>query len=100
MPRRQAQTGSLGKRARGYGNPSVSMATAVLTQLLPPHLGKYPTIRKGHVLLYAGWIMKYSQGVDNSLSLPPYSSAFHLSLIFFGKEMLDHYTKFLLDAFL
>lgn len=74
MPQRQAQTGSLGKRARGYGNPSVSMATAVLTELLPPHLGKYPTIRMGHVLLYVGWIIKYSRSVADSLLLPPYCS--------------------------
>lgn len=66
------------EKEHGCGNPAVSMATAVLTQLLPPHLGKYATIRKWHALLYAGWIIKYSQSVANSLLLPPYSGAFHL----------------------
>ncbi|KAL7381946.1 hypothetical protein ABVT39_013942, partial [Epinephelus coioides] len=66
------------EKEHAYGNPAVSMATAVLTQLLPPHLGKYTTIRKRHVLLYAGWIIKYSQSVANSLLLPPHSGAFHL----------------------
>lgn len=52
-----------------YGNPAVSMETAVLTQLLPPHLDKYAAIRERHVLLCAGRIIKYSQSV--SLFPPP-----------------------------
>lgn len=75
------------EKEHGYGNPAVSMATAVLTQLLPPHLGKYAAIRKRHVLLYAGCIIKYSQSMTNSLLLPLCSGAFHLFPSDFGKEM-------------
>lgn len=39
------------KKKRRYGNPAVSMATAVLTQLLPPHLSKYTAIRKWRFIL-------------------------------------------------
>lgn len=40
--------------------------------------------------------------MDNSLSLPPYSSEFHLLLFFFflRKGNVVQYTKFLLNAFL
>lgn len=72
---------------KSYGNPAVSVATTVLTQLLPPHLSKYTAIRKWHFLLYAGWIIKHTQRVSNSLSLPPHSSAFHLFPSDFGGEM-------------
>lgn len=76
-----ATTTKLGhwEREPGAGNPAVSMATAVLTQLLPPHLGKYTTIRKGSVVLCAGRTMKYPQSMSNSLLLSALSSAFHLS---------------------
>lgn len=70
-----------------YGNPAVSMATAVLTQLLTPHLSKYTAIRKWHFLLCAGRIVKYTESVANSLLLPPYSGAFHLSPSDFSEEM-------------
>lgn len=77
MPRRQAQTGSLGKRARLWkphclhDNRSVDTAITISSQQIH-------TIRKWHVLLYAGWIIKYPQSVANSLLLPPESGALHL----------------------
>lgn len=36
-----------GKEKHAMETLTVSMATAVLTQLLPPHLGKYSMIREG-----------------------------------------------------
>lgn len=33
------------EKERAFGEPAVSMATTVLIQLLPPHLGKYRMIR-------------------------------------------------------
>ena len=72
------------EKEHGYGEPAVSMATTVLIQLLPPHLGKNRTIRKRCVLLCAGWIIKYTPSVANSLLPPPHSGAFHLLPSDFG----------------
>ena len=74
------------------------METAVLTQLLPPHLNKYATITERHVLLCAGRIIKYSQRVSDSLFLPRYSIASYFPLRCWGRNVDQ--LEFVLNAFL
>lgn len=97
MPRRRAKTGSLGKRARLWrarslhGNHSVDTAITSSSRQIQDD-------KKRCVLLCAGWIIKYTPSVANSLLPPPHSGAFHLLPSDFGGRNVAH--NFSLNAFL